>query len=158
MNLIYRYEIDTGLEWAAVLLEDSRLSVIFRSSCDGTLQSSISLEQVNSTVLNKYGGMLSFGEQNLYDTGTANWLDLTAKAYEAGTTIPKLIKHSLQDNYSIRLLVPNKNISSLRNCDILFYMRPQAVLLSEQKAIAVSGPLESARLLKASISSFNNPQ
>jgi hypothetical protein len=155
MSALYRYEVDTGLRWAAVLLEHSRLFLLFSTNYDKVLQASISLEEVRSAVASEHGGMLSFGEQNLSSTGSPSWLDLHAKAHAAGVTIPNLIKDSLQDNYSVRLLVPRKNVVSMQNCNLIFYMRPKAVLLSEKQATTVSGPLESARLLNNLVSSYN---
>ena len=158
MTAFYRYHTDTGLPWVAVSLQDDRLAVVFCSSDGDVLDASLTLDDARAGV-SACGGMLSFGEESLRRTGIPKWVDLFAAASKAGLTIPNLISRDLQDNYSIRVLVPSSNIDSLRKCNILVYVRPEAVCLADEAAILVSGPLESARLLERSVAAFSaSPQ
>lgn len=155
MTAFYRYDTDTGLQWVAVSLQDDRLTVVFCSSDGDVLGASLTLDDARAGVSTR-GGMLSFGEESLRHTGVPKWVDLFAAAAKAGLTIPNLISRDLQDNYSIRVLVPSSDIDSLRKCNILVYVRPEAVCLADQAAILVSGPLESARLLDCAVAAFKS--
>lgn len=156
MTSVYRYHTEAGLQWVAVSAQDGHISVVLRSSRDGVLDVSISLDEARSSIVSDFGGMLSFGEESLRRTGIPKWLDLSAKSVAAGVTIPELISRDLHDNYSVRVLVPSRSIVSLRDCDVLVYMHPEAVLLTDKEVIPASGPLESARLLGRSISLFEH--
>ena len=152
MTSLYRYSTDAGLLWAALDLADDAISAIVRSSRDGVLSARLSIDDARSLVSPTSGGMLSFGEGDLRRGARPLWRDLAAEADAAGVSVPDLISRSLLDNFSIRILVPSGAIASLRECDVLVYARVDASILADSVPVAVSGHLESRRLLGSLIS------